>query len=119
MHEPRCLRWARCRCRCALALTYACASPIKLGLTVTTAEEVAEDAVGPGAEVMPVAREAAAVRLAAATLCCYACADPTLTDEEVENGYCDGQRCKAKMHPVCFLHHAGEAGAALGDLACF
>ena len=69
--------------------------------------------------VMPAVRAPAADRLSAVTLCCYACADPVLTAEEVEDGYCDGRRCKAKMHPTCFLHHAGEAGAALGDLACF
>ena len=102
-----------------LALTYVAPSPVPLALTLTAAEDEAEDAVGPGAEVMPVARAPAAVRLAAATLCCYACVEPVLTDEQVANGYCDGQRCKAKMHPECFLLHAGEAGAALGDLACF
>ena len=108
-----------------LALTYVGPRPARLALTCAVAEEVAEDeeaaedAVGPGAEVMPVAREAAAVRLAAATLCCYACAEPVMTDEEVEHGYCSGRRCKAKMHPACFSLHAGEAGAALDDVTAF
>ena len=102
------------------ALTYVARLATSREITLAAAEEAAEDdAVGPEDEVMPVAREPAALRLAVATLCCYACEDPVLTAEEAENGYCDGRRCKAKMHPSCFLRHAGEAGAALGDLACF
>ena len=102
-----------------LALTHVGASPVPLALTFTAAEEAPEDAVGPEDEVMPIARVAAAERLKAPMLCCYACDDAVLTAEEVENGYCSGRRCKAKMHPACFLRHAGEAGAARGDLECF
>jgi hypothetical protein len=103
-----------------LTLTYVGPSSDLLELTYTATEAAEEeDAVEPGDEVMPVARPTAAVRLAATSLCCYACDDAVLTAEEVENGYCSGRRCKAKMHPMCFLHHAGEAGAALGDLVCF
>ena len=66
-------------------------------------------------EVMPVAK----AKAAAVTLCAWACECSEMTVEEVELGYCSGRRCKAKMHPACFLHHTGEAGAALGDLVCF
>lgn len=82
-------------------------------------EDMEEDVLGPDAEVMPVARVAAAARLAAMTLCCYACAQPEMTDEEVEVGYCSGRRCKAKMHAVCFSLHAGEAGTRLDDITAF
>ena len=67
-------------------------------------------------EVMPAAKPRAE---ASATLCDWACAHPEMTAEEVEHGYCSGRRCKAKMHPECFLRHSGEAGAALGDLVCY
>lgn len=66
-------------------------------------------------EVMPVAK----AKAAAVTLCAWACECSEMTVEEVELGYCSGRRCKAKMHPACFLHHTREAGAALGDLVCF
>ena len=71
-------------------------------------------------EVMPVAKRPA---VAAVTMCDWACMggcdNPELTAEEVDLGYCSGRRCKAKMHPECFLRHAGEAGGALDDLTCF
>ena len=73
-------------------------------------EDIAAD------EVMPAAKPRAAE---GATLCDWACDHPEMTTEEVELGYCSGRRCKAKMHPACFLRHTGEAGAALGDLTCF
>ena len=65
-------------------------------------------------EVMPAPRAAAS-----AVLCDWACAHPEMTADEVEHGYCSGRRCKAKMHPECFLCNTGEAGAALGDLLCY
>ena len=57
--------------------------------------------------------------LTTAVLCDWACDQPEMTAEEVEVGYCSGRRCKVKMHPECFLRHAGAAGAALDDLTCF
>ena len=66
-------------------------------------------------EVMPAAKAKASIEIR----CDWACAHPVLTAEEVEVGYCSGRRCKAKMHPECFLYHTGEAGKALGDLVCF
>ena len=57
--------------------------------------------------------------VSAVALCDWACAVPELTAEEEEHGYCSGRRCKAKMHPACFLAFVGEVGAALGDLTCF
>ena len=66
-------------------------------------------------EVMPAAKAI----VARVTLCDWACECPEMTAEEVELGYCSGRRCKAKMHPACFLHHTGAAGAAVGDLDCF
>ena len=50
---------------------------------------------------------------------CGGCAQPEMTDEELEHGYCSGRRCKAKFHPECFLRHAGEAAAALDSVSAF
>ena len=47
------------------------------------------------------------------------CDFPEMTADEIDLGYCSGRRCKAKMHPDCFLRHAGEGGAALDNLTCF
>jgi hypothetical protein len=99
----------------ALALT----GPALLHHTEAAAEDTAEDAEAEATstrdEVMPAPRvwERTEIR------CDWACAHPVLTAEEIEVGYCSGRRCKAKMHPECFLHHTGEAGAACGDLICF
>ena len=85
------------------------------GAAEDAAEDATAEAVGGAEEVMPVPR----VWVSTEVRCDWACADAVLTAEEIEVGYCSGRRCKAKMHPECFLHHAGEAGAALGDLVCF
>ena len=66
-------------------------------------------------EIMPAAKPIAAN----ATLCDWGCDAPEMTATEIELGYCSGRRCKAKMHPACFLRHAGAAGAALDDVTCF
>ena len=66
-------------------------------------------------EIMPAAKPIAAN----ATLCDWGCDAPEMTAAEIELGYCSGRRCKAKMHPACFLRHAGAAGAALDDVTCF
>jgi hypothetical protein len=76
-----------------------------------TGEDNTADEVMPAPKPLPL--------LAASTLCDWACDHPEMTTEEVELGYCSGRRCKAKMHPECFLKHTGEAGAALGDITCF
>ena len=59
----------------------------------------------------------------AVALCDWAplggCPHPEMLPEEVALGYCSGRRCKAKMHPECFLRHAGAAAAALDDVTCF
>lgn len=97
-----------------LALTYVAPTPVPLvplALTLTEAEEP----VGNEDEVMPAPR----ARAPDETRCCWACDDPAMTPEEVELGYCSGRRCKAKMHPECFLSHAGEAGEALDCYTCF
>jgi len=74
-----------------------------------------ETATGTADKVMPAAKDITSKEVR----CDYACTHPVLTDDEIEVGYCSGRRCKAKMHPECFLAHSGEAGAALGDLVCF
>ena len=98
------------------APTYVAPGTDPLALTLTAAEEAAEDAVGDEDEVMPAPR---ALPLSAEVRCDWACEDAVMTEEQIEVGYCSGRRCKAKMHPECFLRHAGEAAAALDNLTCF
>ena len=68
-------------------------------------------------------RECVAARKGANALCDWACLGgcdfPEMTADEIDLGYCSGRRCKSKMHPDCFLRHAGEGGAALDDLTIF
>ena len=90
------------------------APPLALYAPPVSSEE--ESDIEAADEVMPAARPPASSRV---VLCDWACDCPEMTAEEVEVGYCSGRRCKAKMHPECFLRHAGEGGAALDDLTCF
>jgi hypothetical protein len=102
-----------------LALTCTAPSPAAqprlLSYDGATASEDSDDEPD-AVEVMPVAKPRT---ITIATLCDWACDQPEMTTEEVEVGYCSGRRCKANMHPACFLHHTGEVGAALGDVVCF
>ena len=99
-----------------LALTLA---PPVLALTGPEVEDAAEDAAAEAVadtdEVVPAQR----VWSSSEIRCAWGCADAVMTPEEIELGYCSGRRCKAKMHPECFLAHTGDAGAAVGDLDCF
>ena len=89
--------------------------PLQLTAVEDAAEDTVAEAVFAGDEVMPARR----VWACAEVRCAWDCAHAVLTPEEIEVGYCSGRRCKAKMHPECFLAHTGDAGAAVGDLDCF
>jgi hypothetical protein len=99
-----------------LALGYEPPTPLPLTRLDEEAEDEEAEEVGDADEVMPAAKPPAAQ---SETLCCWACDDPVMTTEEVELGYCSGRRCKAKMHPECFLLNAGEAGEALDCITTF
>jgi hypothetical protein len=99
-----------------LALTYAAGASPPPRLTYTGADDDEAEPADDTDEVMPAAKPLVASNV---TLCDWECEQPEMTDEEVVHGYCSGRRCKAKMHPECFLRHAGAAGAALDDVTCF
>ena len=102
-----------------LALTLAGAdtpgAPTPIARLMYDGEQSEEEENAAVDEVMPAAKAIPSNEVR----CDYACTHAVLTAEEVEVGYCSGRRCKAKMHPECFLAHSGEAGTALGDLVCF
>jgi hypothetical protein len=102
-----------------LALTFTGAAPSPPPRLTYDDGERSEQEDNAADEVMPIAKPPTR----AVALCDWAplggCPHPEMLPEEVALGYCSGRRCKAKMHPECFLRHAGAAAAALDDVTCF